>query len=168
MAKKSWGLIILGIVILAVIVGVGVIGTAGYIVYRQMDIRTDTLPSPDEEFAKALETLKGQVPFIELSARPGEGTVVVHRDQMAAQATPIAGLRILAWDPHEKKLVRFTLPMWLLRLTGRRGVNLSDHDVPLSTDMNLHVTADEIERHGPGLILNFATTGGERVLVWAE
>jgi hypothetical protein len=168
MAKKNWGLIILGIVIFTVIVGVGVIGTVGYIVYRQMDIRTAILPSPDEEFAKTLATFQGQVPFIELPAGFVEGAAIVHREQMAAKPTPLTGLRVLAWDPQEKKLVRLMLPMWLLRLSGHRGVNLSNRDVPLSADMNLNVTADELERHGPGLILNFTITRGARVLVWAE
>ena len=85
MAKKNWGLIILGIVIFAVIVGAGIIGTFGYIVYRQMDVQTVDLASPDEEFAKALARFEGQVPFIELPAGPGEGAPVVHREQMAAR-----------------------------------------------------------------------------------
>jgi hypothetical protein len=168
MAKKNWGLIILGIVIFAVIVGAGIIGTFGYIVYRQMDVQAVTLPSPDEEFAKALAAFEGKVPFIELPAGFAEGAAVVHREQMAAQPTPLTGLRVLAWDPQEQKLVRLLLPMWLLRLSGHRGVNLSNHDVPLSAGMNLNVTADELERHGPGLILDFTSSGRERVLVWAE
>jgi hypothetical protein len=45
---------------------------------------------------------------------------------------------------------------------------LSNRDTPLSADMSLNVTADELERHGPGLILDYTTPGGERVLVWAE
>jgi hypothetical protein len=168
MAKKNWGLIILGIVIFAVIVGAGVIGTLGYIVYRQMDVQTINLASPDEEFTKAVTKFEGQVPFIEVPVGHEEGLPVVHREQMAAQATPLTGLRVLAWDPREKKLVRLMLPMWLLRLTGNRGVDLSNRDTSLSADVRLHVTADEIERHGPGLILNITTTSGERVLVWAE
>jgi len=168
MAKKSWGLIILGIVIFVVIVGAGVIGTFGYIVYRQMDVQTSDLASPDEEFAKALAKFEGQVPFIELSAQFGEGAPVVHREQMGGQATQLTGLRVLVWDPHEKKLVRLMLPIWLLRLSGNRGVDLSNHDVPLGANVRLQVTAEEIERHGPGLILDFTSSGRERVLVWAE
>jgi hypothetical protein len=168
MAKKNWGLIILGIVIFVIIVGAGVIGTFGYIVYRQMDVQTANVQAPDEEFARALKKFEGQVAFIELPEGLGPGTLVVHREQMAREPASLTGLRVLAWGPRDKKLVRLTLPMWLLRLSGRQGVSLSDRDVPLSANMNLRVTADELERHGPGLILNFTTTTGERVLVWAE
>jgi hypothetical protein len=168
MAKKSWGLIILGIVIFVVIVGAGIIGTFGYIVYRQMDVQTAAVPSPDEEFAGARERFEGQVPFIELPARHGEGAPIVHWDQMAKDPTPLSGLRVLAWGPRDKKIVRLTLPMWLLRISGRKGVQLSDRDMPLGSDVRLNVTAEELERHGPGLILDYTSPGGERVLVWAE
>ena len=168
MAKKSWGLIILGIVIFVVIVGAGVIGTFGYIVYRQMDVQTVESSSPDEEFSKALVKFAGQVPFIELPAGHGEGAPVVHREQMAKDATPLTGLRVLAWGPRDRKLVRLMVPMWLLRLTGHKRVLLSNRDTPLDADMNLNVSADELERHGPGLILDYTTPHGERVLVWAE
>ncbi len=168
MAKRNWGLIVLGIVIFTVIVGIGVVGTVGYIIYRQMDVQTVSLPSPEEEFAKTLAKFEGQLPFIELPLGPEEGLPVVHREQMAKEPTPLTGLRVLAWGPRDKKLVRLTLPMWLVRLSGNRGVDLSDRDTPLSTSVRLHVTAEEIERHGPGLILDLKTPGGERVLVWAE
>jgi hypothetical protein len=168
MAKKSWGLIILGIVIFVVIVGVGVIGTFGYIVYRQMDVQTVQAQSPDQEFAKERARFEGQAPFIELPAGAGEGALVVHREQMAKEPTTLIGLRILAWGPRDRKLVRLTLPMWLLRLSGTRGVHLSNRDTPFDNDMSLNVTAEELERHGPGLILDFTTPHGERILIWAE
>lgn len=168
MAKKSWGLIILGIVIFVVIVGAGIIGTFGYIVYRQMDVQTVANQSPDAEFAKERARFAGQVPFIELPAGLEEAAPIVHREQMGKEPTPLTGLRILAWGPRDRKLVRLMLPMWLLRLSGRQGVHLSNRDTPFTADMSLHVTADELERHGPGLILDFTTPHGERVLVWAE
>lgn len=168
MAKKRWGLIILGIVIFVVIVGAGALVTFGYIVYRQMDVQTVESASPEDEFAKARARFEGQVPFIELPPDLEQSALVVHREQMAKDPTPLTGLRVLAWGPKDKKLVRLKLPMWLLRLSGRQGVQLSNEDTPIGVDMNLNVTADEIERHGPGLILDFTTKTGERVLVWAE
>ncbi len=168
MAKKSWGLIVLGIVIFVVVVGVGVIGTFGYIVYRQMDVRSVPAQSPDEDFAKEKARFADQVPFIEIPAGDLESTPIVHREQMAKEPTTLNSLQVLAWGPRDKKLVRLTLPMWLLRLSGSRGVHLSNRDAPLSSDMSLNVTAEELERHGPGLILDITTPHGERVLVWAE
>jgi len=168
MAKKSWWWIVLGVVIFVVIVGVGAIGTFGYIVYRQMDIQTVTSESPEEEFGKARARFEGQVPFVELPAVHGSGEPIVHREQMAKEPTPLTALRVLAWGPRDRKLVRLSLPMWLLRLTGRQGVHVSNRDTPFGTDMSLNVTTEELERHGPGLILDYTTSGGERILVWAE
>ena len=168
MAKKNWWWIVLGVVVFVVIVGIGAIGTFGYILYRQMDIQTVATESPEEEFAKARARFEGQVPFVELPGSHGSGEVVVHREQMAKEPTTLTALRVLAWGPQERKLVRLSLPMWLLRLTGRHGVQLSNRDTPFGADMRLNVTTDELERHGPGLILDYTTPGGERILVWAE
>lgn len=168
MAKKKWLWIVLGIVVFVVIVGIGAIGTFGYLVYRQMDIQTVAVESPEGEFRTARARFEGQVPFVELPESFESGRVIVHREQMAKEPTPLTALRVLAWGPRDRKLVRLSLPMWLLRLTGRHGVHLSNRDTAFGADMRLNVTADEIERHGPGLILDYTTPGGERVLVWAE
>jgi hypothetical protein len=34
--------------------------------------------------------------------------------------------------------------------------------------MRLNLTADDLERRGPGLILDHKEASGERVLVWAQ
>jgi hypothetical protein len=168
MAKKKWGLIVLGIVIFVVIVCVGAVGIVGFLTYRQMDVHTTTTASPDEEFAKALAPFEGQAPFIDLPARRGEGTPVVHREQEGKEPIPLSTLHILAWDPGEKKLVRLSLPFWILRLGGNRPIRMNSGQGFLDANVRLDVTVEEIERHGPGLILNYTAPRGERVVVWAQ
>ncbi len=166
--KKNWGLIILGIAIFVVIVGADLIATLGFVMYRQMDIQTVATDSPEEEFGKARARFGGQVPFIELPADRHGGEAVVHREQIGQHPVTLTGLRVLAWEPRDHKLVRLTLPFWMLRLGGGHRIRLSGREAALSSDVSLDVTADELERHGPGLILDYATPRGERVLVWAE
>ena len=73
---------------------------------------------------------------------------------------------MLAWDPGERALADVTLPMWLLRLKsgpiqlGGYVTGMDDHGVRL--------TADEIARMGPGVILDLTTPTGERVLLSAQ
>lgn len=168
MAKKTnWGLIILGVVIFAVIVGAGLIATFGFVMYRQLDIQTAAVESPEEEFKSARSRFEGQTPFIELP-QDGATSPVVHREQIGAQPVPLTGLRVLAWDPQERKLVRFTIPFWLLRFTGGNNVRLSSREMSFDSDIRLNVSAADLERRGPGLILDYTAGKGERVLVWAE
>lgn len=167
--KKNWGLIILGIVIFVVIVGAGIIATVGYVIYRQMDLQTVATESPEEEFKTARARFEGQVPFIELRGGLDADEPVVHREQIGKVPVPLTGLRVLAWAPRDRKLVRFTLPLWMLRLGGgSHRIRLSGREASLNSDVSLNVTADELERRGPGLILDYTTPSGERVLVWAE
>ena len=166
--KKSWGLIILGIVILVVIVCIGIVATVGFAIFRQMDIQTVASDSPDKDFENARARFVGQVPLIELPADGEADSVVMHREKIGKEAVPLTGLRVMVWDPRDHKLVRFTIPFWLLKL-GRSGrIQLPGRDTSLSTDVSLHVTADEIERCGPGLILDYKSPSGEQILVWAE
>jgi len=82
------------------------------------------------------------------------------------QATPLAGLHVLVWDPHEKNSYDDAADVAAAAL-GQRGVDLSNHDVPLGANVRLQVTrGDRAPR--PGLILDFTSSGRERVLVWAE
>ena len=72
----------------------------------------------------------------------------------------------MAFDSHEKKVIRLALPFWMLRLKsdggrfdiGRRNVDLA----------RMHITVEDLERYGPILILDQKDTDGARVLVWSQ
>lgn len=166
--KRNWALIVIGIIIFAAIVGVGALVTAGFVIYRQMNVGVVAIESPEEEFAKVRARFAGQTPYIELNETPDGEAVVVHREQERETTMPLGGLHVLAWVPHEKKLLRLTLPFWMLRLTGRHGVQFSSDDRALGGRIRLGVTAEDLERRGPGLILDHTRPRGERVIVWAE
>ncbi len=146
--------------------GIGVVATIGYVVYRQTAVQTVRMDSPDEEFAKARARFSGQAPYIELVDKDGVDRPVIHHEQEKAR-TPLNTVHLLAWGPHERKLARISFPFWLLRLTGSRGIDLSGGDSWESV-VHLRVTADELERHGPGLLMDQQTPRGERILVWAD
>ncbi len=166
MAAKRWVLITVGVAILLVIVGVGVVGTMGYLAYKQTAVQTVSMESPDAEFAKARARFEGQAPYIDFTDKDGVEMPVIHHDQEKAR-TALTTVHLLAWGPRDRKLARIAFPFWLLRLTGSRGVQLSGGSSWENT-VRLHVTAEEIERHGPGLLIDHETPHGERILVWAE
>jgi hypothetical protein len=169
--KRRWGLIILGVVIFVVVVGVGVIATVSYMVYRQMDVQTITTDSPDVELQKALAPFAGQEPYIELLEGDEERSIV-HREQEKATPTSLSKLHAVIWDPRERKVVRLSLPFWLMRLGGsHRSMTIDSHQaggVTVGSNVRLNVSAADIERHGPGLILDHTGRRGERIVVWAE
>ncbi len=105
---------------------------------------------PDPRPAVEFDAQRRPRPAATLRANPGEVTT----------------LRVLAWDPDERALADVTLPMWVLRLKSG-PIQLSGY-VSGMDDRGVRLTADEITRMGPGVILDLTTPAGERVLLSAQ
>jgi hypothetical protein len=171
MAKKTpWGLIILGTATFVVIVGVALVGVAGYFVYQQFKFQSTpaTRVAAEAEFEAIVRKFEGKKPFLEII----DGEPVVNSEAHAerqAHSEPLEAIHVVVWDPNEEKLVRLNIPFWLIRMTKGKPIKLSAGDEEFGHGpVRLNVTAEDLERHGPGLILDHRETGGERVLVWAR
>jgi hypothetical protein len=75
----------------------------------------------------------------------------------------------MVWQPDERKLVKLNIPFWLLRMTKGQPIRLSGHqDGGEAGPVRLNITAEDLERYGPGLVMDHKDAGGDRVLVWAQ
>ena len=167
MAKKtSWAVIIVGISVFVLVVGAGLVGVVGYVIYQQFafQAKTATEMSADEEFAQIVAKFEGQKPYLVIE----DGEPVVSEEPPAAPGRPIEALHIIVWDPDERKVIRLNMPFWLLRMTKGQPIRISSHDDSGGKAMKLRITADDLEKRGPGLILDHKEATGERVLVWAQ
>ena len=66
----------------------------------------------------------------------------------------------------EGKLVKFSIPFWLLRMKSgpiRIGSYANGWD-----DSRVRFTIEDLERHGPGLLIDETERTEGRVLVWVE
>jgi len=97
-----------------------------------------------------------------------DGKPVVSEEPAAAPGEPVEALHIIVWDPDERKVIKLNMPFWLLRMTKGQPIKLSSDDEFGGEPMKLKITAEDIERRGPGLILDHREASGERVLVWAQ
>ncbi|MCA1584816.1 MAG: hypothetical protein LC791_08610 [Acidobacteria bacterium] len=75
-------------------------------------------------------------------------------------------LHVLAWDPDEERLARISLPFWLLRMKST-PIELAAYASGLD-DEGVELSAEDIEKYGPGIVLDHTTSSGERVLFWAQ
>jgi hypothetical protein len=73
---------------------------------------------------------------------------------------------VLVWDPRENRLVSVAIPFWLLRLKSG-PIEFSAYASGWDDD-RVDLRPEEIERYGPGIILDTTSPKGERVLLWAE
>ena len=75
-------------------------------------------------------------------------------------------LNIMAFDPHDGKVIRMALPFWILRLkSGGSRFDIGRSNVDLA---RMRITVEDLERYGPILILDQKDTDGSRVLVWSQ
>jgi hypothetical protein len=165
-AKRTWISIVIAIVIVVGIMAVTVVGGTFYFFTRH--IHTQMTPSADaaQEFAEARHRFAGQPPLIEL--RHGDEPVL-HRDLIppSGSAAKLDTLRVLAYDTHGGKMVHVSIPFWLLRLAPSKNFSLMNNGVDFDSD-RVHLSVEDLERRGPGLILDTADRRGSQVLVWTE
>jgi hypothetical protein len=165
--RRTWVSVLIASVIVVGILGAAAIGGTAYFVYRHVNTQFAPNESAAQEFAAARARFAGQKPLIELRK---DDEPVLHRDTIPASmpAAKLETLRVLAYDKHDSKLVHVSIPFWLLRLAPSKHVAfMNDTGLDFDSD-RVHLTLEDLERRGPGLILDQADRRGSQVLVWAE
>ena len=166
-ARRTWVSVLIASVIIVGILAAAAIGGTAFFIYRHVNTQITPNETADAQFAEARARFAGQRPLLEL--RHGDEPVL-HREAIPAEMpeAKLETLRVLAYDTHEEKLVRVSIPFWLLRLAPTRHVSfLSDTGIDFDSD-RVRLTLDDLERRGPGLILDQADRRGSHVLVWTE
>jgi hypothetical protein len=113
----------------------------------------------------------GQQALIEIKR---DDEPVVHRDLIprsgSAGTRKPETLRVLAYDDNAGKLVRVSIPFWLLRMLPTHNLSfLNDEGIDVDIDSDhLRLTVDDLDRRGPGLLLDHKDRRGSQVLVWTE
>ena len=165
--RKTWISILVASAIIVGFLAAAAIGGTAFFIYRHVNTEFTQTEHADQQFKEARARFAGQQPLIEIRK---DDEPVLHREALrASQSTvKLETLRVLAYDTHAEKLVRVAIPFWLLRLAPSRHMTfLSDSGIDFDSD-RVHITLDDLERRGPGLILDQADRRGSQVLVWAE
>lgn len=165
MAKKtSWPVIVFGIGAFVLIVGTGLVAVAGYFIYQQFAFQATSSSDvkADEEFALAAGRFEGQKPYLVIK----DGEPLVSDEPAESPGRPVEAIHILVWDPDDRKVVKLNIPFWLLRMSKGHPIKITN--TPDGDPVHLKITAEDLEKRGPGLILDHKGADGERVLVWAQ
>jgi hypothetical protein len=165
--RKTWISVLIAAVIIVGIVAVSAVGGTAYFIYRHVHTQFTPTENAEKQFADARARFAGQRPLIEMvkGAEP-----VLHRETIpkTMPATKLDTLRVLAYDSHANKLVNVSIPMWLLRLAPSNKFSfMKDNGIDFDSD-RVHISLEDVERRGPGLLLDQADRRGSQVLVWTE
>jgi hypothetical protein len=156
----------IGIGVVVIMVGVALAAGTAWLIYQNTAI--EHAPSTGEQakarFDETRQRFDGQAPLV-LIGDNGEARVV---PRTAAGGTPVTpeSFHVMVWKPSDGELTHVRLPFWLVRIGGAKGklrVNGTDTLEDLA-----HVSIDDIERAGAGLVLDHRDRGGSQVLIWTE
>jgi hypothetical protein len=164
--KRNWALIIISVGAFLIIVVGGGLAVVGYYVAQQFSLQQETGMSP-EDGAKAMDQarakFKGQTPFVEIGA---DGEAIVHREQEGQTRQRLTALQIVGFEGRGRQGVfRLKMPFWVVTMGSRRNLRVSRPD---GREIELHITAEDLERRGPGLILDRTDERGRQIIVWTE
>ena len=165
--RRTWLSVLIASVIIVGILAVAAVGGTAYFFYHHINAQSASRESAEEQFAAARARFTGQKALIEM--RRGDDPVV-HQEMLAEAHSDakLQTLRVLAYDPDERKLVRVSIPFWLIRLMpGKHLSFLNDNGIDFDTE-RVRLTARDLERLGPSLILDEQDRHGAYVIVWTE
>src|SRR5689334_8234532 len=167
-SRRTWiSIVVAAVIIIGILAATAVGGTVFFITRH---VHTQFTPSEDAEarFREARERFAGQRPLLEIVR--GDDRPRVHREVLPAERSTarIEALRVLAYDHRARKLVNVSIPFWLLRLApANKFAFLNDNGIDFDSE-RVHLTLEDLERRGPGLILDQTDRRGSQVLVWTE
>jgi hypothetical protein len=166
-ARKTWISVLIASVIIVGVLAVAAIGGTAFFIYRHVNTQFTPSDNAEQQFAEARARFMGQQPLIEIRK---DDEPVLHREVIPGSlpAAKLDTLRVMAYDMRARKLVRVSIPFWLLRMAPSRHVSfLNDNGIDFDSD-RVRLTLEDLERRGPGLILDQADRRGSQVLVWTE
>ena len=164
---KTWITIVVSVVAVILMLGAAAVGGAAYWVYRHVHSETVAEETAGDSFTRMRARFSGQQPLIEIGDR---NQVTVHRAESPGRETrKLNSLRAMVYDPDDGRMVDVSIPFWLLRLapSGGRFSFLNDRNLSIDAG-RVRLTLDDLEQHGPGLILDHHDRRGSLVIVWTE
>lgn len=159
--RPRWVLVAAGVGIVLVFLGIGVAIFVTAWLRENVDVEDATRDRADTQFEEVRREFGGQAPLLLL-----DGDEPRYTREPGPDAAPIERIYVLAWDPHEEKLARFSVPFWLVRLKSG-PIEFGGYAAGLD-EQGISIRPADIEKFGPGIIVDASRPSGERVLIWAR
>jgi hypothetical protein len=167
MGSRRWIPIALGCLLIVVLGTGAVVGSCAYLVRNQVQVQERSSEADYErEAAQVLERFKG-VPVLVEDGSMGPSIsrrALTLRRERVGSGRRLSNLHVLVYARKERKLVRLSVPFWLLRMApdGRMKINVDNVDLD-----NVRLSVDDLESAGPGPLF-LRKNDESRVLVWAD
>ncbi len=158
---RTWVKATLGGVALIVVALVALAATGAFFVLRHMEKRAGS----ESEAVKAIDTVEARFglrpPLIEI-LDPQEADIRINRP-VKASASPVDTIHVISWKSETAELSRADIPLWLMRFST---VNIASQ-LGIAPE-KFRLTVSDVERYGPGIVVDYGSQGASRVLVWVD
>ena len=162
--KRSWIPIAIGVFILVGFIALGAIALTVFWFSQNLTTTSGDETAASQQFDAVRAKYPGQQPLIRLV--DGHPQYETDRATQAATSGSLTTLHVLAFDRDEGKVVTFSLPFWLLRMKSG-PIRISAYQQGWD-DRGVSFKVEDIEKHGPGIIVDVTERPKGRVLVWAD
>ena len=166
-STRKWVTILLGVFLALGVCVVVAVGSAVYYIRSHVQSESVSRTTAGERFMQERRRFAGTEPLLEPGDRGRD--LIVHRADASAARQPIQRIRVLHYDSDEERLTDVTIPFGVVRwMRSDRGrFRMRSANVDLDWDQS-DLTIEDLERHGPGLILDREERNGSNTLIWLE
>jgi hypothetical protein len=161
---RRWVWIVLIVLTVGLVSCAGLVGGGIWYASTQFTMREISQKDVEVEFAKMRTRFRDQKPLLDIRHDVGLATERLEARAQAYSGPPPKNLCLLVWTEEQPKAVQFCLPFWMLKMKSGKGLKF---DVPNGESRRLELSAKDIERAGPALLLD-EDTARNRLLVWTE
>jgi hypothetical protein len=162
--KRKWIWVVVGVLFVVCVLAIGGLIFAVTFFRQNMTMTPMSEQAAASEFDAIRARFPGQPPLIQLV--DGRPEYTPERAARASSAVPLKTMHVVAWDDNEGQLVTFALPFWLLRLKSG-PIQLSAYSQGWN-DRGVSFSVEDLEKHGPGLLLDLSEAREGRLIVWVE
>jgi hypothetical protein len=170
MVPKKVRSIVLVVGLCAAIIGLSGIAGAIWFFVSHRDARSTSASVAGVEFQQLRAQFRGQRPLLDMSLR-----TTANEPKASPVRVPLRAFHTVIFDTRgDERLVRITVPYWFGRRFARhegKFIWLGELSFLDDTEFDpeeIQLSLDEIERHGPGLLVDYQRPSGGQFIAWVE
>jgi len=164
-SRRTWVWIIGGICATGTMVLIVAAGAGIYYISRHVESEQSSSSDALRRFEDVRTIFADKRPLYEVD-RAEQPRVITPLNTLPTAEKRPRDLWVLAWDPDHERMIKLSLPFWMLRL-GKQKFNVSQGKTGVDLE-HLDLDLGELERIGPALVFDYRDPDGGRVLLWTQ
>lgn len=158
---RTWVKATLGGVALIAVALVALGATGAYFVLRHMEKRAGSEAEAVQEIDALKARFGSRPPLVEI-IDPQRVDIRINRP-VEASASRVDTIHVINWKSDTGELIRTDIPLWLMRFST---LNIASQ-LGIAPE-KFRLTVSDVERYGPGIVIDYGSQGTFRVLVWVD